>query len=161
MHYWLLFRITCYTTRVQCVPLHLFSVPIALSHCMWANSTPGSILGGIFSRIFRVSPGFTVAWLCRRLGHVLPAFEQADRATIIAFTLILEYILFRSLFQVLVLRHMLGGYKVHILYGCFFFWPSNSFFQTLRGSGATLRAPHDITHESTRTILVSTRHTWE
>jgi hypothetical protein len=54
----------------------------------------------------------------------------------------------------------------------FFFWPSNSLFQTARGSGDTLsecplwkahitreffRAPHGFTHESTRTTLVSTR----
>jgi hypothetical protein len=72
--YWPLFRFTCYTTRLQCISLHLFSVPAALYHCMWANSTPSSILGVIFSRIFRVSLGFAVAWFCRRLGHVLPAF---------------------------------------------------------------------------------------
>jgi hypothetical protein len=91
---------------------------------------------------------------------------------IIAFTLILEYILFRSLFRVSVLEHRLGGYRVHILYECFFFWPSNSLFQTVRGSRATLsectfwkvhitqeffRAPHGFTHESTRTTLVSTQ----
>jgi hypothetical protein len=56
-------------------------------------------------------------------GHVLPTSVQADRTTIIAFTLIHEYILFRSLFWVLVLGRRLGDYRVHILYGCFSFDP--------------------------------------
>jgi hypothetical protein len=163
MSYWLLFRFTCYTTRVQCVPLHLFSVSAALYHCMWANSTPDSILGGIFSQIFRVSPRFVVVWLCRRLGHVLPAFEQADKTTIIAFTLIPEYILFKSLFWVPVLGHRLRGYRVHILYEYFFFWSSNSLFQTTRGSGGYTQWVHFVKSAHHLGVFKSTSwlHSWK
>jgi hypothetical protein len=54
------YRFTCYSTRVQCVPLHLFSVLAALYQCMWVNNTSSNILSGIFSRIFWASLGFTV-----------------------------------------------------------------------------------------------------
>jgi hypothetical protein len=93
--------------------------------------------------------------------------------TIIAFTLILEYILFQILILSINTWIQVRGLRgIYPLWMFFSSGPCNSLFQTARGSGAYtqlvhflkvhitrefFRAPHGFTHESTRTTLVSTR----
>ena len=117
------------TLQGYSVPHYTFSVcSTAFSQHMWGHNTLDSISVSIFDWIFWAYFWPVVATLHVMLMRLTCFFtsRQDDNYGLHLHPWV--YSLFISLFRVLVLGCRLGGCRVHILYGCFSFGPSNSLF---------------------------------